>query len=229
MSEARLREELAESTAEIARLRERMSTEMPTVHKDLSFIYLVPRWSSAENVTSLEEYLSSIDGAARIGQWEDADCLKIAVLRLVDPAQAFYNSCSELDAEDATWQELKSEFRERFKDVHSDQYHFTKLQTARQANNEGPQKFADRCRGFAEKVMSKANDPVAQRIHSENEDRMCLASFVAGLTGVPGRQVRYENPQNMQQFWAIALSVTETEKQWRCSETFLPVLTSRVT
>jgi len=78
--------------------------------------------------------------------------------------------------------------------VHSDQYHFTKLQTARQANNEGPQKFADRCRRFAEKVMSKANDPIAQRIHSENADRMCLASFVAGLTGVPGRQVRYENP-----------------------------------
>jgi len=56
MSEARLREELAESTAEIARLTEWMSIEMPTVNKDLSFIYLVPRWSSAENVTSLEEF-----------------------------------------------------------------------------------------------------------------------------------------------------------------------------
>jgi len=36
MSEARLREELAKSKTELARLRERMSMGMPTMHKDLS-------------------------------------------------------------------------------------------------------------------------------------------------------------------------------------------------
>jgi hypothetical protein len=103
--------------------------------------------------------------------------------------------------------------------VHTDQFHFTKLQTARQAKNEGPQEFADRCRGLAQKVMCKVNDPVAQRIHRENAERMCLASFVAGLTGVPGSQVRFANPQSMQQALAIALSVTKPKSE-RTSEIF---------
>jgi len=72
--------------------------------------------------------------------------------------------------------------------VHTDQYHFMRLETARQAKNEGPQEFADRCRALAQKVMCKESDPVAQRIHRENAERMILASFVAGLSGVAGRQ-----------------------------------------
>jgi broad specificity phosphatase PhoE len=64
-----------------------------------------------------------------------------------------------------TWQEFKNAFRRRFRDIHTDQYHYMKLQTARQGKNESPQEFADRCRGIAQKIMVKANDPVAQRIH----------------------------------------------------------------
>ena len=66
-----------------------------------------------------------------------------------------------------------------------------KLQTARQAKNEGPQEFGDRCRALAQKVMYKDSDPVAQRIHRENAERMLLASFVAGLSGEVGRQVKF--------------------------------------
>jgi hypothetical protein len=73
--------------------------------------------------------------------------------------------------------------------VHTDQYHFMRLQTARQAKNEGPQEFADRCRVLAQKVMRSDSDPVAQRIHRENAERMLLASFVAGLAGLAGRHV----------------------------------------
>ena len=63
-----------------------------------------------------------------------------------------------------------------------------RLQTARQARNESPQEFADRCRTLSQKIVWKVDDPVVQRIHNENADRMLLASFVAGLTGVPGTQ-----------------------------------------
>lgn len=84
-------------------------------------------------------------------------------------------------------------------DVHSDQYHFTKLQTARQAKNEGPMEFADRCKGLVQRVMSKANDPVAKRIHRENTDRMCLANSVAGLCGFVRRQVPYAHPRSLQE------------------------------
>ena len=214
------REELVEPRAEIARLRERIATIVPTVHKDLSLISLVPKWSGAETATPLEEFISSIDGEAKIGRWDDADRLQVPVLRLLDPAKAFYNSNLELHGEDISWEKFKNVFRERFKDVHSDQFHFTRFQTARQAKNEGQQEFADRCRLLAQKVVVKRSDSAAQLIHRENADRMCLASFVAGLTGVPGRQVRFANSQTMQQALQIALSVTEDEIHERTSEIF---------
>ena len=58
-----------------------------------------------------------------------------------------------------------------------------RLQTARQKKNDSPQQFADRCRGLSQKIVCKTSDPVAQRIHRENAERMLLASFVSGLDG----------------------------------------------
>ena len=54
---------------------------------------------------------------------------------------------------------FKEAFRRRYKDVHTDQYHFTKLQTARQARNESPQQFTDRCKSLAQKVVLKSDNP----------------------------------------------------------------------
>ena len=190
------------------------------MHKELSLISIVPEWPSVENATPLEEFLASIDRAATLGKWQDADCFNIALLRLADPTRAFYNACPELHTKDASWQGFKNAMRERFRDVHSDQYHFTKLQTEKQAKNKGVQEFADRCKALAQRVMSKVNDPVAQRIHRENAERMCLASFVTGFNGIVGRQVRYTHPKNLPEALNVALAVDEAEKQERRSETF---------
>jgi anti-sigma factor RsiW len=74
---------------------------------------------------------------------------------LAGTAKQFYQGCTELHREEATWQTLKTAFRRRYKDVRTDQFHFTRLQTARQGKKETPQEFADRCRGLAQKVMGK--------------------------------------------------------------------------
>jgi hypothetical protein len=47
MAHAQLEQELEESKAEIQRLRERMSLGTATVHKDLSLISLIPKWSGS--------------------------------------------------------------------------------------------------------------------------------------------------------------------------------------
>jgi hypothetical protein len=47
-----------------------------------------------------------------------------------------------------------------------------------------------------------------------------LATFVSGLTGVPGRQVRFANPQDVDQALKIALTVQEAERQGRFNESF---------
>jgi len=62
--------------------------------------------------------------------------------------------------------------------------------------------------------------PFAQRIHRENAERLLLASFVGGLTGVPGRQIRYANSQTKEQALTIALSEQEAEKQKSFNESF---------
>jgi tRNA A37 N6-isopentenylltransferase MiaA len=95
-----------------------------------------------------------------------------------------------------------------------------KLQTARQAKTEDPQQFADRCRALAQKIVCKVDDPIAQRIHHKNAERMLLATFVNGLSGTPGLQVRYANPQTVDQALKIALSVLEAERHERFSESF---------
>jgi hypothetical protein len=220
MAQERFTAELEETKAEVERLRNKLSAGAPTIHKDLSLISLVPKWSGSETTVTLEEFISSIEGSAKIGKWEDSDCLQIATLKLTDQARSFFNGCAELRAEDATWQSFKNVFRQRFRDVHTDQFHFMRLQTARQGKNEDPQGFADRCRALAQKIVQKSDDPQAQRIHKENAERMLLTIFVAGLHGAPGRQVSYANPQTMKQALTIALSVQEAEKQERFNESF---------
>ena len=105
-------------------------------------VSLVPKWSGAESAISLEEFFSSIEGSAKIGHWAETDCLQVAVLKLTETARTFYFSCPELHGETVTWHTFKAIFRERFKDVRTDQFHYMQLQTARQRRNEGPQEFA---------------------------------------------------------------------------------------
>jgi hypothetical protein len=173
----RLQVELAETKAELQQLRERVSVGTHTVHKDLSLISLIPKWSGAETGIPLEEFVSAIESSALIGLWEDRDKLQIATLRITDIARQFYNGCLELHSRGATWQKFKDEFRRRFCDTYTDQYHFMKLHTARQGRNESPQEFADRCRALSQKIVCKVDDPAAQRIHNENVKRMLLASL----------------------------------------------------
>jgi hypothetical protein len=72
------------------------------------------------------------------------------------------------------------------------------LQTARQGRNETPPEFADRCRALSQKIIGKVDDALAQAIHNQNAERMLLASFISGLVGEPGRQVKYANPSTME-------------------------------
>jgi len=183
-------------------------------------ITLVPKWTGTDAAVTLEEFISSIESSASIGRWEETVKAETALLKLAGSDKTFYKECSEFHADGLTWPKFKTVFRNRYKDVHTNQYHSMKLQTARQAKDEDPQAFADRCRELAGKIICKVEDPEAQRIHNENSERMLLASFVTELTGNPGTQCRYANPQSMGQVLKIALSVQEAERQEKISESF---------
>jgi hypothetical protein len=102
MSQEKLLSDLQESRAEIQRFRFRLSIGTLAVHKDLSLISLIPKWSGSESAVSLEEFISSIEGAAELVRWQNSDCVRIAALKLTDLARSFYNTCQELHAEDTT-------------------------------------------------------------------------------------------------------------------------------
>jgi hypothetical protein len=210
MAHAQLQRELDKSKLEIQRLR--MSLGAPTFHKDLSLISLIPKWSGSESSNSLEEFISTLQASARIGSWDAKDTLQIAALKLEGSARVFYQGSTQLHAREAPWDTFKKAFRNRYKDVHTDQYHYARLQMARQGKNESPQEFADRCRTLAQRIKCRSDDTVFQGVHRENAERMLLASYISGLVGVPGKQVRYASPVSMDQAIRIAVSVEETER-----------------
>jgi hypothetical protein len=132
MAEEKLRAELEKSKEEIQRLKGRLSGGTPSVRKDLSLVALVPKWSGLDSGVPIEEFFASIEGAAQFGHWEEADQIRIAVLKLTEAARLFYNGCSELHVKDVSWQTFKCVFSQRFRDTHTDQHNFMQLQTARQ-------------------------------------------------------------------------------------------------
>jgi len=114
--------------------------------------------------------------------------VQIAVLKLTEQAKLFNSVCQELHAEDTTRQKFKEFFWQRFKDIHTDQYHYMKLQTAREGRKEDTHAFADRSRALSQNIIFRVS--VAQHIHRENAKLMLLAIFVAGVLGMPEKSVR---------------------------------------
>jgi hypothetical protein len=172
MTYAQMQQGSEKSKLEIQRLREWMSLGPPTVQKDLSLISLIPKWSGSESANYLEEFISTLETLARIGRKEQKDTVEIAALRLAGSARIFYQGCTELNTRDARWNTSKEVFRKRYKDVHADQYHYARLQMARQEESESPQEIVDRCRALAQRITCQSDDPVAQRVHRENAERM---------------------------------------------------------
>jgi hypothetical protein len=114
MTDSRLQTELLEATAEIQSLRDRISVGAQILHKDISLTALIPNWTGTASAVTLEEFLSSVEAAAPIGHWQDSDKREIAALKLPGSAKMFYQGCTELHREDATWKEFKSAFRRRY-------------------------------------------------------------------------------------------------------------------
>jgi len=173
--------------AEISNLRSQVSSSRPTAPKDLSLISLIPMWSGTEKLVGVKEIFESLESSAKIGNWSQFDKIQITVLKLTEIAKAFYSSNPELNSADISWENFKAKFLHRFRDVRGDQYHFMQLQTAKQQKDETPREFLDRCRSLAMKTVLKVEDPLLQKFHYDQAQRMLLSTFIAGLFGNPGR------------------------------------------
>jgi hypothetical protein len=199
--------------AEISNLRAQVSSGRPTAPKDLSLISLIPKWSGTEKSVNVKEFFEIVESSAKIGCWTDFDKVQITVLKITEVAKAFYSSNPELQKTDISWENFKAKFLHRFRDVRSDNYHFMQLQSAKQKKEESPQNFLDRCRSLAMKTVPKVEEPLLQKFHYDQAQRMLLSTFIAGLSGNSGRQVRYQMPATVDQALQIAVTVYEAEAE----------------
>jgi hypothetical protein len=214
-----MQQQMVRLQTELQHMQAQLSTR-PTSSKDMSLVTLIPKWSGTDKATPLHEFFEAIEGTSRVGNWSETDKIQVAVLKLTEVARTFYNTELSLHSSDVTWVRFKEAFYKRFKDVRTDQFHYMELQTARQRKNESPQEFADRCRALSQKIVQKSEDPMQMKFQWEQASRLTLASFTAGLYGIPGRQVRYSRPSSLEEALQIAISVDQAEKQERRNESF---------
>jgi len=135
-------------------------------YKDLSLVSLVPRWSGGESALPIHEFFGTIEGSAAIWNWTQADMKQVCALKLTDAVRAFYSATPELRSPNTTWQDFKSRFLQRFRDVRSAQYHFGQLYMARQKITETAQEFLDRCRLLARRTVPCTTDPLLQQAYN---------------------------------------------------------------
>jgi hypothetical protein len=84
-----LKQQLALLQTEMAKLKlqlQNLTPPRPTASKDMSMISLIPKWSSPVKSTPVREFLDTVEGAARVGNWSDADMVQVAALKLMDTA-----------------------------------------------------------------------------------------------------------------------------------------------
>jgi hypothetical protein len=103
----------------------------PDVTKDMSLVLLLPKWTGIHKEGLLNEFFEATDIAA-IGKWSDAHKVQLAILRLVDSTTAFYDGTRELDDRNISWADFKAIFKRCFRDVKSNQYHFTQLKPGKE-------------------------------------------------------------------------------------------------
>ena len=156
-------QQMARLQLEVQNLQVQLQSRPPAT-KDLSLVALVPKWGGTDKAVPLKEFFDIIESTARTGNWSNEDMVRIATLQLTEVARTFYNGNLELHDQSITWTAFKAAFHDRFRDVRTDQYHFTQLQMARQKRDESPKDFADRCRSLAQKTVPRVEDPVTQRI-----------------------------------------------------------------
>ena len=62
-------------------------------------------------------------------------------------------------------------------------------------------------------TVPKVKDPLRQKFHYDQAQRMLLLTFIAGLVGNPGKQCRFQMPASVDRAIQIATAVLQAEAQ----------------
>lgn len=184
-----------------------------TVAKDIAVANLIECWTGASNSMSVFDFFDTVTDAAEMGRLSSKDKVHLVRLKLRGGARAFYLTQPSLKADDCTYEELRTAFVNRFKDKHTDQYNYSRVQTASQEKNESPEIFLDRLRKLCQQTIRASANAVEQAVINQEADRRLLAAFIQGLYGAPGRHLRMQMPENIDKALNMAIVATNAEKE----------------
>ena len=176
---------------------------------------LVDPWRGDSNSIPVMEFFESIDEAAEMGRLTAKDKVHLVKLKLKGAARAFHSAQVQLRADDVTYAALRTAFVNRFKDKHTNQYCYTRVQNASQEKGESPEMFLDRLRKLCQRTVRTSENAVEQAVINQEADRRLLAAFINGLSGLPGKQVRLQMPKNIDKALnkAIVANIAEREER----------------
>ena len=118
---------------------------------------------------------------------------QIAILRLFDSVWDFHDGTRERHDRNISWANFQAIFQRYFRDVKTDHYHFTQLQTARQRKGEILQEFEDRCRNLAQLTVLQAEDPVLQRVYYETGEAYVTSQLYLRFIGYTWQAIVVSN------------------------------------
>jgi len=190
---------------------------MATTTKDMWVANLVEPWRGDSNSISVIDFFEFINEAAEMGRLSSKDKVHLAKLKLKGPVRVFYSAQTQLKADDVTFAEFRTAFVNRFRDKHTDQYHYARVHNASQEKNESPEAFLDRLRKLCQQTVRSSENPVEQAVINQEAERRLLAAFINGLVGVPGKQVRLQMPETIDKALNMAIVATNAERDERYS------------
>jgi hypothetical protein len=180
--------------------------------KDLTLAASIKEWSGNSKAKSVTEFLAQIEQCARVSGWNENDLVNILKAKLTGEALQFLNGRDQLTDENVTYEILKTALVDRFSEKLPARYHYNLLHEATQERDETPSQFLDKCRSLSSKTIRRGNNPVEQRILKEEAEFRLLTSFIYGMRGEAGRELRYRNPETLEQALNIATVVYNAKK-----------------
>jgi len=148
-----------------------------------------------------------------MGRLSANDKVHLAKLKLRGIAKSFYSAQPELRAEDITYASFRTAFMNRFKNKHTDQFHYTRVQNASQEKGESPDMFLDRLRKLCQRTIRSSKNAIEQAVSNQKADRRLLAAFINGLIGAPGKRFRLQMLENIDKALNMAIVATNAEKE----------------
>ncbi|PNF29642.1 hypothetical protein B7P43_G16386 [Cryptotermes secundus] len=173
---------------------------------DLSLATSIREWSGQSQEKPVTEFLAQVEQYARVSNWSEEDMVNIIKAKLTGGDSQFVNR-DQLTNENVRYEVLKAALVDRFTEKLPLRYHYNLLLEATQGKEESPFQFLDRCRALSRKTVRKSEDPTEQRILKEEAEFRLLTSFIYGMRGEAGMELRIRNPGTLDQALNIATVV----------------------